>query len=534
MQNLDIEAARKYHVRTKHSFEKLQRSRHSLDWDNEPLPYKIYPDLEPIPLPTDLQNSEMPALSVLSDLDKELGHEAAPTLKEIAHLLYYTAGITKKRTHPNGEMYFRAAASAGALYPIEIYLVCGNLQDLQAGVYHFSPADFSLRQLRQGDFREVLLAAAAGESDIVLAPLTLVFTAITWRSAWKYQARSYRYHFWDCGVMAAHALASTVSQNLPAKVIMGFVDSSINSLLGLDGSSEKSLCLFPVGRDINNRALASDSTHSLPLLPEINVLPVPLSNEQVEYPEIDQLHKDSMLNSAEEVSAWQKKRLKWTHPEAKDSDVPLKRLLLSELPRRPVEEVIVRRGSSRSFSHESLDFSEFSTILSLAMKPFRADFLNGDLLNEAYLTVHAVQGLEAGAYYYNRRDQSLESLKRGSFRGEAAALCLGQDLGGDSSATIFFLADLEAILETYGNRGYRLAQMEAGVIGGKLYLASYALGRGATGLTFFDDQVVNFFSPHAAGLEAIFVVALGVPKKNSQANRRIEFVLPGEQVIRSR
>jgi hypothetical protein len=96
-------------------------------------------------------------------------------------------------------------------------------------------------------------------------------------------------------------------------------------------------------------------------------------------------------------------------------------------------------------------------------------------------------------------------------RGEAAHLCLGQDLGGDASVTFFFLADLKAILERYGNRGYRLVQMEAGISGGKLYLGAYALGRGATGLTFFDDDVVRFFSPHAAGLEAIFVVAMGAP-----------------------
>ena len=76
---------------------------------------------------------------------------------------------------------------------------------------------------------------------------------------------------------------------------------------------------------------------------------------------------------------------------------------------------------------------------------------------------------------------------------------------------MFFLANLRRVLERFGNRGYRAAQLEAGIIGGKLYLAAYALGLGATGLTFFDDDVIDFFSPHAEGKSVMFLVALGVP-----------------------
>src|SRR5262249_19387652 len=82
-------------------------------------------------------------------------------------------------------------------------------------------------------------------------------------------------------------------------------------------------------------------------------------------------------------------------------------------------------------------------------------------------------------------------------------------LGGASSVTVFFLADLTPLLDRFGNRGYRLANLEAGVMGGRLYLAAYGQRFGATGLTFYDDEVVRFFSPHATGKGAIFVPALG-------------------------
>jgi hypothetical protein len=78
-----------------------------------------------------------------------------------------------------------------------------------------------------------------------------------------------------------------------------------------------------------------------------------------------------------------------------------------------------------------------------------------------------------------------------------------------NSACVFFVADLDSILERFGDRGYRAVQLEAGILGGKLYLAAYAQHFGATGLTFYDDDVTAFFSPHAAGKSAIFLVALG-------------------------
>jgi hypothetical protein len=74
---------------------------------------------------------------------------------------------------------------------------------------------------------------------------------------------------------------------------------------------------------------------------------------------------------------------------------------------------------------------------------------------------------------------------------------------------VFFLADLRQVLGSLGSRGYRAAQLEAGILGGKLYLAAYAQRLGASGLTFYDDDVVEFFSPHAAGRSAVFCMTLG-------------------------
>jgi SagB-type dehydrogenase family enzyme len=187
-----------------------------------------------------------------------------------------------------------------------------------------------------------------------------------------------------------------------------------------------------------------------------------------------------------------------------------------EQPKDTIEQVILRRGSTRTFDQTaSISLAQLSTIFDSATRGLPADFLEppGVQLSELYLIVHSVQGLKPGAYFFHRERNTLELLKEGEFRAEACHLGLEQQLPADACVDIFFLADLNHILERYGNRGYRTVQLEAGAIGGRMYLASYAQGLGATGLTFLDDDVINFFSPHAKDKSAIFLLAIGEPLK---------------------
>jgi SagB-type dehydrogenase family enzyme len=181
------------------------------------------------------------------------------------------------------------------------------------------------------------------------------------------------------------------------------------------------------------------------------------------------------------------------------------------MPRDPIEQVILRRGSSRKFAHSSITLKQLSTLLDRATRGIPADFLDpmGSQLNHLYLILHAVEGLASGAYVYQRNRGLLECLRQGNFRTQAGYLGLEQDLPADAAVDIFFLADLGLILQRFGNRGYRAVQLEAGIIGGKVYLAAYAQHLGASGLTFYDDDVIRFFSPHAEGKSAIFLVAVG-------------------------
>src|SRR6202521_4593343 len=222
--NSKLEAAWSYHNSTKHSYASIRNNPHFLDWDNHPLPFKVYPALEPLPLPREVRQSGVAALSAIAEsINPEAN--AAPDLEALAQLLYLSAGITRHRKYPGGEIYFRAAACTGALYEVELYLVCGDLAGLPSGVYHFAPAEFGLRKLRAGDYRKVLIEATADQPAIAHAPLTMVCTGTYWRNAWKYQERTYRHFGWDNGTLLANLIAVATALGLPAKVVCGFVDA---------------------------------------------------------------------------------------------------------------------------------------------------------------------------------------------------------------------------------------------------------------------------------------------------------------------
>jgi SagB-type dehydrogenase family enzyme len=425
----------------------------------------------------------------------------------VAALLYFAAGVTKKKTYAGGgEVLFRAAPSTGALFQTEAYLVAGDVQDLEPGLYHFCPGDFALRRLRAGDVRQPM-AAAAADPTLARRAATIILSAIYWRNTWKYQARGYRHLYWDSGTMLANLLTAAGAVGARPRLLAGFVDDQVNEILGLDPEREGALELIVLGPETGAGAE--------PSLEPITHPSMPLSAREVDYPPLRAIHRASGLTSTLAVRTW---RASPPPPPR----LPRGRLMALPEPRatagRDLGETIQHRGSTRQFSREPLSALELSTVLWATGHPFEADVPAG--LIDPYLIVNASDEVAPGAYRYWPDQHALELLSAGDHRRQSAYLCLDQPLGGDAAAVLYFLAPLDALLHAFGNRGYRLANLEAGLAGGRAYLAAYAQRFGATGLTFYDDEVVRFFSPHAAGLDAIFVTALGRAASSVRAEVR--------------
>ena len=500
MTNQRVNIARQYHESTKLAYINLR---------NKPPLYKSYPGLPTVELPVDGLTLAAPTLPAVAG--EISGPGPALDVQRLAQLLYYSAGVIRKaRVRDAGEVHYRAAASAGALYPTEAYVVCGGMDGLEDGVYHFSPDNFRLTRLRAGDYRPGLAEAAGNDERMAQAAATIVFTSVFWRSSWKYRSRGYRYCFWDNGTVAGNLLAAASALGLESRLLMGFVDETVDRLVGADGEQEATICLFPIG---SGSPAPSDSPD---VGPELEGYGLQFAG-QVDYPDVRETHAAAKLTTVADVGQW--KGAPERPPASSDGNsFPLEHPAPDALDGWGLERVITSRGSTRRYRREALDGGRFNALLDYATSGVSADFLDGDgdSLLDIYLIVNAVEGLPAGAYYLDTRRRRLELLRQGDLREEAGHLVFEQALGADASAVAFILTDLERVLERFGNRGYRAAQVEAGIVGSRLYLSAYSLGFGASGITFYDDEVVEFFHPHSQGKEVMFVVTLG---KTAEQNR---------------
>jgi SagB-type dehydrogenase family enzyme len=464
-----------------------------LDPSNRPTPFKRYVGRDPVLLPREFARSSARGLDVLSGTTT--GVVDGPwDAARLARLLFFSNGVSRTSASAFGDTsYFRTAMSAGNLHPVEIYVVCGNLEGVPAGVYHFAPLEFGLIVLRRGDYRGAL-ARAAVDPRIAEELVTLVLTGIPWRTAWKYGERGFRHLFWDAGAILANLLALT-----PASLHIGFIDEQVAQLVGIDGVSEYPLALAVVhgphpSRNEGNRADVADVA-SLDLVVE------PISRAPLDFPLMTAAQNDGNLPDAAAVERWRSVANSLGTPTAVEVEVP------AHATDDPIEAVILRRGSTRLMRRETVRRELLTWGLGAATRAVPADFapVSATIL-EHFVSVHDVEGVAPGAY--RLRGRALQQGREGQQRDLAAHLCLDQPLGGDSAYTAFHSAGLAEVLSVLGSRGYRTAQLEAGIASGRLALVAFALGYGATGLTFFDDEVSRAFGTDAA---CMLVTSVGVP-----------------------
>jgi SagB-type dehydrogenase family enzyme len=495
--------AHRFFEATKHP----SRIRHAgvMDWTNRPAPFKVYQERPGIPLPSP-SRSRVPALEAIAPSRFEPSG-TGPSFEDLSRMLVYGAGVTHLLPDERPVHSFRTYASAGALYPVEVYVACADLPGLRAGVYHFAPNEPAVVRLHEGDRRSFVARASGLEPAVRSAPVVLILTGIPWRTAWKYTERGYRHLFWDAGMIVANMLALAAAAGQPARLILGFADREIESLLGLDGRSEFPLALLAVGS--GTPVEPSDDP------PEAVSFPTgPLSRRVIEYPMITEVNDAGRLETPQAVAAWRTMGAALPHPTVREMDG-----LPSEPPPDDLETVIRRRGSARVFAGGAISRPVLEDVLTTATRGIPTDYgPEGSRLVEPFLIANQVNGLEPGAYVF--RDGGFSLLREGNFRDQAALLSLQQRLAADAGATHFLTADLGEVMGTLGDRGYRAAELEAGTVGGKMYLAAYAHRLGATGLTFFDDPVTEFFLPEASGRSCLLVVALGQSPRLRRGRRR--------------
>jgi SagB-type dehydrogenase family enzyme len=481
------------------------------DMEDGPFQFKVYETLEPIPLPREFAPATLPALEAISRTGAEPSEAVAiPDLAALARVALLSNGLLgRSRTMRNGRVIeYRTAGGTGALYHLELYFVCGELPDLAAGVYHYGAHDHSLRLLRAGDYRQILVEASGVEPAIASAPVTMVMTSTFWRNAWYYRARAYRHAFWDGGTELAHAFTTAATLGLPASFTLGYADGSVNDLLGADGVREAVAALLALGR-------SGASIPPAPALIPLDYPTHPISAREHSFTAINAMNQASQLSTGAEAAAWRANLLRRTPRAPEGPLTPLAPLADGALPDAAWYDLVFKRRSVRHYDADKpLPFAAFSTVLDCSTCGFAADCLapGAPPLHDLYLIVHNVEGLADGVYLHHRELNAVELVRAGQFSDAAAHIACDQEYAGAAHVNAYYLTDLAPVLERFGNRGYRLAQLESALYGSRLQLAAHALGLGTVGSTSWDDEVIEFFSPRASGATYLFVAVFGVKR----------------------
>jgi nitroreductase len=372
------------------------------------------------------------------------------------------------------------------------------------GLYHYAADVNALEKLRDGDHRTALAQAATDTPTEAF----IVFTGLPGRTSWKYAERGWRHVYWDAGTALGNLLAISEAHGLSARLIFGFQDAAVCHLLGLDGRTEFPLLIVALGHPIPPHTAGHPQ-------PQKTVEAAEPLTEPVEFPLITVAQQAGTLASPEEVTAWR------AAPAGTPVMVPLSPVQAGLRTDEPIDDIIRRRVTTRSMRPDPVPAELLTWAMYCATRPVSMDAVpTGHTLLTYHLSVHDVEGIDSGYYHHDgcrllmHRPIPIEEA-----RARSAHLCLDQPVAGDAAYTLFVGSELDSVFRSQGDRGYRAAQTEAGIVVGRLQLAATALGFGASGLTFFDDEVAKSF---ATDSNTMLACALGIPAASHDVVRAMD------------
>jgi len=500
--------AEAYHRATKYTPEALNAARHHLDWNRRPPVFKEWRSERAVALAPHLPWKGTP-FGGRGDARGRLAPDE-PGLAHLSRLLYLTNGATAVVRGAEDEHWFRAAPSAGALYPTEVYLATRGVSGLSDGIHSYSVRDHAIVPAWEGDFWKELRRYLFNHESLDRAGLVALFTGVWFRSSWRYQDRAYRRILLDTGHVLGNLVEAARLLGFRPYTLAGFQDEALANLMFLDPAEEGPLAavaLPPASALEGARVRSSAAYPSPPHPPDETAEPGEI---MLRLHQVSNMGGESPFSEGLPVEVATLEALHAGRP-----PVPLPggdATLDDELP-----EAVQRRRSTRSYSGAAVEPEALGELLGWARRPLAAGAAAGSFpelcdpgLIETYVAILNVRGVEAGLYYYAPVAHGLRRLRPGDFRREVWHICLGQELGRDAAAAIFHVADLPAALLKYGDRAYRYLHLDAGQLGQRMNLMAVHLGLGVSGIGgFFDDEVNALFGLPESRMVA-YITTVGV------------------------
>lgn len=488
-----------YHDST--SYKKDIMKGHRLDWLNQPRLTKEYENLKTMLLPHNSSFQGTPLMNILKTDAKDSDRSDMNT-STLSSILSLTYSVTARAKYPRGEYLYRSAASAGALYPVEIYLMIRGINGIEEGIYYFNPERFSLTQLRKGDFSSHTGNIAVPPSKNI-PNISFIFSAIFFRSSWKYRNRAYRYNLLDTGHVLENLFIALRASKMSFDVSMDFDDKALNKLVGIDESREASIAAVNVIS--KDAALDSEDTKLETLSSDITDAGI-VTMSEIEYPEIREIHNASqeILNPGQDEEIAESTYL---HADSWQSiQTQTKPHEVMHYP-----EALFKRRSKRNFINSAVKGLEFMSILEILSESYsyNKDRENRFGLIKTSFFADNVDGALPGHYSLDMAGRRFGIISEGKFGEQTAHICLNQEWLKNAGLFFLITADMDRIEETYGPRGYRYAMINAGRIGQRLYIAATSLGLGCCGIgAFYDDEASELLNLDE-NTRLLYLVAVG-------------------------
>jgi SagB-type dehydrogenase family enzyme len=547
-----LEVVMRYHQETKHHFSRYARAPGSMDWANQPDPFRRFEGSPLIPLPV-LKLDDAPSSPLYEDLYRPGAITSAPvSVRALSRFLEYALAISAWKQVGAVRWALRSNPSSGNLHPTEGYLLIDAVPGLSPfpGLYHYAAKEHAL-ELRAELPRESFTSLLQGFPPNAFL---VGFTSVNWRETWKYGERAFRYCQHDVG----HAIGSArvAAQTLGWRMLLldGVGDDTLGALLGVDriqdfnqAEREHPDCLVVVWPADRVVAVSAGGTNSLPLFLAADA--VRDSTRYIWHGKANRLSRDDpvqwpFLNQVE-VASWKSNpehrvvALKRSDHTAKASGI--------DSGQSGAGQVIRQRRSALAFDGQtSVPVGSFFTMLGRVMprierdlcwRPMPWDVLPWEPAIHLAVFVHRVDGLAPGIYMLARDPAMADSLRQsmhqqfawtspsgcpedlplflleeGDARRMAVQVSCGQEIAGDSAFSLGMIAEFEPNLRRHGPWFYRSLFWETGVIGQVLYLEAEATGVRATGIgCFFDDPVHQVLGFNDATFQSLYHFTAGGP-----------------------
>ncbi|WP_019240803.1 MULTISPECIES: SagB/ThcOx family dehydrogenase [Bacillus] len=464
----------------------------TVDWEDAPLSYKLYRDLPVF------------SFSLETPLTLEWQLPSKPDFERMGHFLWYVFGLTQfsqivypsdssEQTVYTMQTFRRFVPSGGALYPNELYIYL-KLEHLPDGVYHYDVAHHRLVLLREGNFDSYIAQSLGNRCEISTCFGVVFISSMFWKNFFKYHNFSYRLQGLDTGVLLGQLLEIAKRFGFASSVYYQFLDRAVNHLFGLSEREESIYAIVPLSVEptswFTNVSDKDGVVCDVDLCRELEKIQC---NHYVrslyvkEFPMLRKMNETSMMESTE-MFRWDNSN-KSKGEELQKIDLPFIENLSYDL-----STICKNRFSPEmDFILGKVTLLQLATLLQEATVsfPYRNDLDRGECIEESRISIYGcfynVEGIAPGAYSYDSKSHSLYQINPGDHRLKLQYAMSLDNVNLQQVPLCFHIVGNKNSWKTeLGYRGYRIQQMEAGMLVQRLLLAATALGMGGHPLLGYD------------------------------------------------